>query len=124
MTEQITFGEGVILHENNSYKLVLNDGYESIGGEFKGAELHLKVSPKWIKCSEKMPEPYDWVLVCDSPKGTGEPRCINIWRWDGKDWDSLDLPEGNGDCPTFSDIIYKMNDVTHWMPLPPEVKNV
>ena len=71
----------------------------------------------WIKCSERMPDLYQWVLVTDSPKGTGEPRCINIWRWDGIDWDMLSL---DADSPTYSDIIYYMytDEVTHWMPLP------
>ncbi len=69
-----------------------------------------------------MPDLYQWVLVCDTPKGSGEPRCINIWRWNGEDWERT----GNDDidCPTFTDIWSFMGifDVTHWMslPLPPE----
>lgn len=72
---------------------------------------------EWIKCSEKMPDLYQWVLVCNSPKGTGEPRSINIWRWDGNDWDCIDT---SWNSPTFSDIIYSMftDEITHWMPLP------
>jgi hypothetical protein len=72
----------------------------------------------WIKCSERMPDLYQWVLVCNSPKGAGEPRCINIWRWDGTDWDSINV--GHVNSPTFSDITYDLytDQVTHWMPLP------
>lgn len=74
----------------------------------------------WIKVTDRLPELYQWVLVCNSPKGSGEPRCINIWRWDGNSWDSLDTPENNGDSPTFSDIVYTIykDEITHWMPLP------
>lgn len=71
---------------------------------------------KWIKCSDRMPDLYQWVLVCDSPKGTGEPRCIDIYRWDGEKWDYISDDTSNS--PTFSDILYCMSEVTHWMPLP------
>ena len=63
---------------------------------------------EWIKCSDKMPDLYQWVLVCDSPKGTNEPRCINIFRWKGEEWDSLFNTYGS-DSPTYSDIIYNLH---------------
>jgi hypothetical protein len=75
----------------------------------------------WISVKDKLPELYQWVLVCDSPKGTGEPRCINICRHDGKTWEMVNY-EGLDwiDSPTFSDIIYHthFDEITHWMPLP------
>ena len=73
---------------------------------------------EWISVEDRFPEPYDWVLVCNSPKGTNEPRSINIWRWSGEEWDSIN--QGHADSPTFSDIIHTLfyDEITHWMPLP------
>jgi hypothetical protein len=55
----------------------------------------------WIKCSERMPEGLDDVLVTDGDN-------IEMKWWDGDDWDSWAERNSNicGD------------DVTHWMPLP------
>lgn len=61
---------------------------------------------KWIKCSERMPEHLDDVLVTDGDS-------IEMKWWDGDDWDSW--AERNSNICN--------DDVTHWMPLPepPEV---
>ena len=61
---------------------------------------------KWIKCSERMPEKLDDVLVTDGVY-------VEVKWWNGYIWDCW--------APRNSDISYK--DVTHWMPLPepPEV---
>ena len=56
---------------------------------------------EWIKCSERMPEPYEYVLVTD-----GEH--VEVKWWNGHIWDCW--------APRNSDISYK--DVAHWMPLP------
>ena len=61
---------------------------------------------EWIKCSERMPEELDDVLVTDGDS-------IEMKWWDGDDWDSW--VECNSNICS--------DDVTHWMPLPelPEV---
>lgn len=56
---------------------------------------------KWIKCSERMPEELDDVLVTDGDN-------IEMKWWDGDDWDSW--AERNSDI--------RSDNVTHWMPLP------
>ena len=77
---------------------------------------------KWIKCSERMPEIYQFVLVCDSPQGHGEPRCISIFRNNGNRWECpSDDPYDETLCAaTFSDMEYVIDirKLTHWMPLP------
>lgn len=72
----------------------------------------------WISVDERMPDLFQWVIVCDSPKGAGEPRCINIYRWNGLEWERIN--DDDDDSPTFSDLIYIMPKelVTYWMPLP------
>ncbi len=82
----------------------------------------LKVIPKWVKVSERMPDLYQWVLVTNSPKGTNEPRSINIWRWNGERWERLNDED---EAPTFMDIIHYMSldEPTWWMPLPKEPKD-
>ena len=77
---------------------------------------------EWIKCSDRLPDLYQWVLVTNSPKGTGEPRCINLFRLTDRNWESLSMIV---ESPTFSDIIGDLfyEDVTHWMPLPQPPKD-
>jgi hypothetical protein len=72
---------------------------------------------EWIKCNDRMPDRWQWVLVTNLPKETGEPHSINIWRWKGDEWDALNLET---DSPTYSDEVYPFYlwEVTHWMPLP------
>lgn len=57
----------------------------------------------WIKCSERMPEPYEYVLVTD-----GHSVEVMWWDRDGFWRPAKSLYPG---------------DITHWMPLPepPEV---
>lgn len=75
---------------------------------------------EWISVKDRLPDLYQWVLVTNSPTGTNEPRCINIWRWEGEDlgWNGLYTPHANS--PTYYDIISDMfyDEVSHWMPLP------
>ena len=79
----------------------------------------------WISVKHRLPDPYQWVLVCNSPKGTDEPRSIDIFRWDGKKWDYIDNCIGTHYSPTFSDIEYYLDpdDITYWMPLPDAPKD-
>lgn len=59
---------------------------------------------KWIKCSERMPEPYEYVLVTDCFVGCEVMRVNSDGYWGP----AKSLYHG---------------DITHWMPLPepPEV---
>lgn len=58
---------------------------------------------KWIKCMERMPEPYEYVLVTD-----GDNVEVMWWDCDGFWRPAKSLYPGG---------------ITHWMPLPkpPEV---
>jgi hypothetical protein len=82
---------------------------------------------EWIKCSERMPELYDFVLVCANFQGTGKTKPIQIARrtfynnedskieyWDFCGWICSEI---DGAC---MDLVYPMarNDITHWLPLP------
>lgn len=59
---------------------------------------------EWIKCSERMPEPYEYVLVTDGFVGCEVMRVNSDGYWG----------------PAKS--LYR-GDISHWMPLPepPEV---
>ena len=71
---------------------------------------------EWIKCCDRLPELFDFVLVFADNKGTGEPKPISIARWEGDKWIFLGtLEEG-----AWMDIEYSMEteDITHWMKFP------
>lgn len=74
----------------------------------------------WIKCSDRMPELYDFVLVFADNKGTGEPKPMSIARFDGDGWCFINENKRFGSMGAWMDIEYHMdgNDITHWMPLP------
>ena len=62
----------------------------------------------WIRCSERMPEPYDTVLLnCD-----GELRSTGYWT--GKEF-SIDAEDASDGSRWVA---------THWMPLPPSPSGV
>jgi hypothetical protein len=73
---------------------------------------------EWIKLSDRLPELYDYVLVCAAFKGTDEPQPIAIARREKEGWRFLNDCRGNY-CWAW-DIDYGMegDDITHWMPLP------
>ena len=65
---------------------------------------------EWIKCSERMPEPGQPVLVVSSMGGVVQN---NVYEWDGMTWCDFRADYGEHAQGVFS----------HWMPLPepPEV---
>jgi len=80
---------------------------------------------EWIKCADKMPYDYDWVLVCRLAKGTGEPSFISIATYrDGMFL--FDCDQQSGDQLMHYATSYWMDvrdhlesdEITHWMPLP------
>lgn len=75
---------------------------------------------EWIKCSEKMPQEYDYVLVCANNQGTDEPKPISIACWNGEDWDFLDGMSRGATYGAYLDIGYPMTnfDIKVWMSLP------
>lgn len=84
---------------------------------------------EWIKCSDQMPELYDFVLVCASFQGTGEPKPIQIARrcnlgGNEEGWEFCNEAPLVGVQGAWMDIEYGMDvdDITHWatLPLPPE----
>ena len=60
---------------------------------------------EWIKCSERMPEPGQPVLVVSSMGGVVEKH---VYDWDGMTW--CDFYEEHAEC--------RLEVFSHWMPLP------
>lgn len=79
---------------------------------------------EWIKCSEIMPELYDFVLVFANNKGTGEPKPMSIARFEGDIWNFVNHMRDYPNYGAWMDIGYVMDeeDITHWMPLPEKPK--
>ena len=76
---------------------------------------------EWIKCSEKLPELYAYVLVLADNKGTGEPKPISIAMLDNENnWDFVNHTKTMSNYGVWMDIEYVMDeeDITHWMLLP------
>ena len=59
---------------------------------------------KWIKCSERLPEPLEEVLVC-----LGGMKMIDVARFD---------PKFDNRFVTSSNVVFTKDNITHWMPLP------
>lgn len=77
----------------------------------------------WLKCTVSMPEIYDYVLVFADNKGTGEPRPISIARlYDQGKWEFCNKAPVMPNYGAYMDMEYPMDvdDITHWMPLPPK----
>ena len=77
---------------------------------------------EWIKCSDRLPNPYDFVLVFATTKGSCEPNPITLSRLipGGTIWEFLyDYPDTSG-AGVYQDLEWpvEMEDITHWMPLP------
>ena len=76
---------------------------------------------KWISVEDKMPEPYDWVLVFEKRLGTDEPSPISIAQFSEK-WENLYRERA-----AYDDLMWDIDvsSITHWMPLPegPEKKD-
>lgn len=74
----------------------------------------------WVRCSDRMPEQYTFVLVFATTKGTNEPNPKTLARWNGKEWEFLAEyidKTGYGVC---QDLEWDVDpqEITHWMPLP------
>lgn len=74
----------------------------------------------WIKCSERMPDKYMFVLVFADNKGTCEPKPYCIARWEVDIWGFVNADPLETSYGAWVDIEYPINsnNVTHWMPLP------
>jgi Protein of unknown function (DUF551) len=74
----------------------------------------------WIKCNDKFPDPYVFVLVFANNKGTGESKAFSIARWDGNKWKFINHSPPMPNYGAWLDIEYNMDSehVTHWMRLP------
>lgn len=80
---------------------------------------------EWIKCSNRMPIEYDWVLVCRLATGTGEPTFLSIATYREKQWlfdcTEIAAPQLSLSATSYwSDLrnIIVSDEITHWMPLP------
>ena len=81
---------------------------------------------EWIKVADRLPELYDFVLVCANFQGTGKPKPIQIARRyiagvNGEQWEFCNEDRLIGVQGAWMDIEYGMDykDISHWMPLPP-----
>lgn len=61
---------------------------------------------KWIKCSERLPEPEEWVLTIDKDNRQTIAQYYSYLQSGDLNW------YDNSCCNS------KVYDVTHWMPLP------
>lgn len=70
----------------------------------------------WNKCSEKMPQLNQWVLVCNPLE-----NCVDIRRWNGSFWEKVGP---YNDSPTFTNEMGYMRseEIINWteLPNPPE----
>ncbi len=74
----------------------------------------------WIKCSDRLPEVYCFVLVFADNQGTNEPKPISIARTNSHCfWEFLETNK-RWSYGTYMDISYPIDndDITHWMPIP------
>jgi len=76
---------------------------------------------EWVKCSDKMPQDYDWCLVCTDQRHDS-PICIACWAPDHdlKCWRFFDNSTIQCCGPYCGDSFSIMGneEITHWMPLP------
>lgn len=77
---------------------------------------------EWISVKDRLPKPYDFVLVFADPKGSNEPTPISLARLlpGGTLWQFLsEYGDGSG-VGVYQDLEWpaEKEDITHWMPLP------
>jgi len=75
----------------------------------------------WIKCRDKLPDLYVFVLVLADNQGTGEPKPISIARLDDdKNWEFCNKAPCMPNYGAWMDIEYPLDqdDITHWTKLP------
>ncbi len=84
---------------------------------------------EWISVRDRLPEPYDFVLVFATTKGTNEPRPISLARLllGGVNWQFLYQYKDGSGAGVYQDLEWHIEceEITHWMPLPraPEVND-
>lgn len=78
----------------------------------------------WNKCSDRLPETYQFVLVCSKMRNDCEPSSITIARWNTEKWETLCNEEENNAC-VCGDLFWSTDsdEITHWMPLPKPPKD-
>lgn len=77
------------------------------------------MNSEWISVSDRLPDPYIFVLVCENSGRYGSICPISIARWEGDEWNGL----GNDSDETnafYSDLFWDIEwkQITNWMPLP------
>lgn len=87
--------------------------------------LHLDCEDRmsqWISVKDRLPEPYDFVLVFADNKGINEPKPMSIARIEinNENWEFVNRSPLMPNYGVYMDIEHDMDsdDVTHWMPLP------
>lgn len=77
----------------------------------------------WINVKEKLPEPYQFVLVYAKMSGIDEPCPMSMGRQYKGEWEVLAEDAQNNACAC-GDLFWGIgsDEVTHWMPLPPYPK--
>lgn len=75
----------------------------------------------WRPIETSLPPIYEYVLVCALRGCNDEPSAISIARWCNPDWDMLSH-ESQSNAVACGDLTWYMSEdeITHWMPLPPE----
>ena len=93
------------------------------GASYPLSELLIRLSdyPQWIKCSDRLPEKNRWVL-CYLPNLFYEESKIFSLQFFIYTWSEN---EKLTDMPIFKNIdrSYRLDDVSHWMPLPAPPKD-
>ena len=82
-------------------ELAFKHGYEKGYEAGKKFATDNKVGDKWIPVSERLPNLYETVIVCDVRE-----QYVGAWMY-----------YGNGDW-LHDDKLFDTEDITHWMPLP------
>lgn len=79
----------------------------------------------WIKCSERLPDPYWNVLIFADNQGSGEPKPYSIGMWIGDRWEFINHCSTMPNYGAWQDIGYPIDSehITHWMPLPSQPNN-
>lgn len=75
---------------------------------------------EWIKCSDRLPGLYDFVLVYATTLGTDEPKPITIARWNGKEWEFMANYIDKMGYGVYQDLEWEVDstEITHWIELP------
>lgn len=82
----------------------------------------MNIITEWINVKDRLPEPYDFVLVFADNQGSNEPKPISLARLipGGTVWEFLyEYGDASG-AGVYQDLEWpvEMDDITHWMKLP------